>query len=47
VRVGDGKRFVIPAGRAVVLPARNGARYLLEGAGEAEVMRVSTPEQVQ
>jgi mannose-6-phosphate isomerase len=47
VRVGDGKRFVIPAGRAVVLPARNGARYLLEGAGEAEVMRVSTAEQVQ
>jgi hypothetical protein len=31
----------LPAGRAVVLPGREGTQYVLEGAGKAEVIRVS------
>ena len=34
VRTGDGARVQLPAGRAVVLPGRENAQYVLEGAGE-------------
>ena len=40
VRAGDGERVRLPAGRAVLLPGRENARFLLEGAGKAEVIRV-------
>jgi mannose-6-phosphate isomerase len=43
VRTGDGAGIKLPAGRAVVLPGRDGAEYVLEGAGKAEVIRVSIP----
>ena len=39
VRTRDGARVQLPAGRAVVLPGREGAQYVLEGAGKAEVIR--------
>jgi hypothetical protein len=42
VRAADGKRFAVPAGRAVVLPARGDGSFVLEGETNAEVMRVST-----
>jgi mannose-6-phosphate isomerase len=42
VRAGDGQRFAVPAGRAVVLPARVYGGYVLEGETNAEVIRVST-----
>jgi mannose-6-phosphate isomerase len=42
VRVRDGKRFAVPAGRAVVLPARGDRGYELEGEANAEVIRIST-----
>jgi mannose-6-phosphate isomerase len=42
VRTARGARAQLPAGRAVVLPGRDGARYVLEGAGKAEVIRVFT-----
>jgi mannose-6-phosphate isomerase len=42
VRTGDGASVQLPAGRAVVVPGRKGAQYLLEGAAKAEVIRVST-----
>jgi mannose-6-phosphate isomerase len=42
VRVRDGKRFAVPAGRAVVLPARSDGGYALEGEANAEVVRIST-----
>lgn len=42
VRAGDGKAFGVPAGRAVVLPARGDGGYVLEGETNAEVIRVST-----
>ena len=41
VRTDDGARVQLPAGRAVVLPARDSAQYLLEGLEKAEVIRVS------
>jgi mannose-6-phosphate isomerase len=40
LRSDDAGRFAIPAGHAVVLPADEGSGYALEGAGEAEVVRV-------
>jgi hypothetical protein len=42
VRAGDGNCYRIPAGRAVVLPARGDGGYELEGETNAEVIRVST-----
>ncbi|HXE07292.1 MAG TPA: type I phosphomannose isomerase catalytic subunit [Acidobacteriaceae bacterium] len=42
VRTGDGASVRLPAGRAVVLPGRENVRYVLDGAGKAEVIRVST-----
>ena len=41
VRTGNGARVQLPAGRAVVLPGREGTQYVLEGTGKAEVIRVS------
>src|SRR5215469_15299955 len=42
VRRSDGAGVQLPAGRAVVLPGREGSEYVLEGAEKAEVIRVST-----
>jgi hypothetical protein len=42
VRPGDGASVQLPAGRAAVLPGLEGAQYVLEGPGNAEVIRVST-----
>jgi mannose-6-phosphate isomerase len=42
VRDIDGRRFAVPAGRAMVLPARGDGGYVLEGETNAEVIRVST-----
>jgi len=42
VRPDAGEGVDLPAGHAVVLPGREDARYVLEGAGKAEVIRVST-----
>jgi mannose-6-phosphate isomerase len=42
VGTGNGARVRLPAGRAVVLPGREGVQYVLEGAEKAEVIRVST-----
>lgn len=41
VRASDGERVELPAGHAVVLPARDGVRWMLEGATEAEVIRAA------
>lgn len=41
VRTQDGVRVRLPAGRAVVLPGREGTQYVLEGTAKAEVIRVS------
>jgi mannose-6-phosphate isomerase len=38
----ENRRFAIPAGQAVVLPAKEESSYVLEGTAEAEVVRVST-----
>ena len=43
-RTRDGARVQLPAGRAVVLPGREGAQYVLEGAGKAEVIRAFVAE---
>ena len=42
VRRSDGAGVQLPAGRAVVLPGREGSEYVLECAEKAEVIRVST-----
>ncbi len=42
VRTSEGGHVGFPAGHAVVLPGREGLRYMLEGAGATEVIRVST-----
>jgi mannose-6-phosphate isomerase len=43
--VRDGSASVeLPAGRAVVLPGRENARYVLEGVGKTEVIRASAVE---
>jgi mannose-6-phosphate isomerase len=41
LRAGAGRSFAIPSGRAVVLPGRDDAEYVLDGSGE--VIRVFTP----
>ena len=41
VRADDGEKVQLPAGRAVVLPGRANAEYVLEGAGRAEVIRAA------
>ncbi len=43
LRSSDGQSLTIPAGRAVVLPGRQGVEYALEGVGQPEVIRVFTP----
>jgi len=43
VRIGNGTSVPLPAGRAAVLPGFQNAKYVLEGAGKAEVIRVSVP----
>ena len=42
VRGDDGRQFAVPAGHAVVMPARSDGGYVLEGETNAEVIRVST-----
>jgi mannose-6-phosphate isomerase len=41
VRTSDGARVRLPAGRAVIIPAREKAQYVLEGTAKAEVIRVT------
>ena len=42
VRANDGSSLELPAGRAAILPGLENMRYVLEGVGDAEVIRVST-----
>jgi mannose-6-phosphate isomerase len=42
VRGVDGRQFAVPAGHAMVLPARDDGSYVLEGETNAEAIRVST-----
>lgn len=38
----DGGRLAVPAGRAIVLPARDHGEFVLEGRANTEVIRIST-----